>query len=161
MTEPSKGKEAGDVAPLHDRLWDLIRYQRGELLEAGLISQQEYADLVNRGSVSARRLESYDDLAARLSEVEAAGAEYIRRTDPVIACQTEPGPGGCGTCRMCVLERLSEVEAALSECLIGQPHGPERTAMDGRKAPEGCLCRWCKARRLVASKAAPTSGQSE
>jgi len=57
------------TAPLekqNQRLFDLVRYQRAELHEAGLISDQEYVDLVTeldgkmKGSIA--RLESYDQL---------------------------------------------------------------------------------------------------
>lgn len=37
--------------------------------------------------------------------------------------------------------------ASLEECLIQSPHDPLRS--DAR-VPDGCLCRWCKARRVVA-----------
>lgn len=64
----------------YQRIWDLVRAQRGELLDAGLITRREYAALLadetadkpGTGSPSPRRLESYDELRAenqRLREV--------------------------------------------------------------------------------------------
>jgi hypothetical protein len=47
-----------------ERLRDLVRYCRAELHDAGLISDEEFADLVKVGSESARRLESYDAMKA-------------------------------------------------------------------------------------------------
>ena len=46
----------------YQRMWDLVRHQRAELLDAGLITQDEYAQLLmtetektpNRGSPSPR-----------------------------------------------------------------------------------------------------------
>ena len=68
--------------PISDeRLWDLVRYQRGELLDAGLITLKEYTDLVSyetadkagQGSPSPRRLESYDAMRKRLDALDAPG----------------------------------------------------------------------------------------
>lgn len=61
--------------PLTDqRLWDLVRYMRSELLDAKLITREEFAALLNyetadapgQGSPSPRRLESYDAMRKRL-----------------------------------------------------------------------------------------------
>jgi hypothetical protein len=50
------------------RLTDLVRHQRQELYQAGLITDQEYSDLVMfPGSVD--RLGSYDDMKAALKEI--------------------------------------------------------------------------------------------
>ena len=57
----------------YQRLFDLVRIQRGELHEAGLISDSEYASLAEgHGSVS--RLESYDKAiqTARVDALEEA-----------------------------------------------------------------------------------------
>ncbi len=58
------------------RMWDLVRSQRHELHEQGLITNEEYGALVaeeterpGSGSPSRRRLESYDELRHR--EVKA------------------------------------------------------------------------------------------
>lgn len=53
----------------HDRWLDLIRQQRGELLDAGLITHEEYGRLVMVVEGSARRLETYDVLIAELEEL--------------------------------------------------------------------------------------------
>jgi len=61
----------------HVRLFDLVRYSRGYLHEADLITDDEYAWLCGAplakgaGSPSPRRLEDYDDLRAKLTEGEA------------------------------------------------------------------------------------------
>lgn len=57
---------AATLALLKDgnRLVDLVRYSRHRLHEEGLISDDEYAELVAIGSKSARRLEGYDVLIA-------------------------------------------------------------------------------------------------
>jgi hypothetical protein len=63
----------------YQRMWDLVRHQRAALVDAGLITALEYALLVSHestvtnaaGSPSPRRLESYDELRAKLAEVEA------------------------------------------------------------------------------------------
>lgn len=60
------------MIPLHDnrRLWDLVRYQRMELHDAELISDQEYADLASdHGSV--KRLETYESLRRDLASAKA------------------------------------------------------------------------------------------
>ncbi|WP_309386070.1 hypothetical protein [Cerasicoccus frondis] len=51
------------------RLFDLVRYARSELHEAGLLSDREYADLADDG-VSLERLERYTQLRARVEELE-------------------------------------------------------------------------------------------
>ena len=48
------------------RLYDLVRYCRGELHEEGLITDREYAEMASWGSASARRLEDYDEAVATL-----------------------------------------------------------------------------------------------
>lgn len=60
------------------RLFDLVRYMRSELHEAGLITDEEYAWLSGgsgmaqgQGSPSPRRLEDYDEVIARVKALEA------------------------------------------------------------------------------------------
>lgn len=61
------------------RMW-VVRYQRSELLDAGLIDRYEYAALCSdettdkpgQGSPSPRRLEGYDDLRKQLDAQRAA-----------------------------------------------------------------------------------------
>ncbi len=73
--------------PLNQRLYDLVRYQRHELQDAGLITEQEMADLILSGSSSARRLEDYDRLHARHArEIEKARLEAkIEELDRLLA----------------------------------------------------------------------------
>ena len=72
-------EEANGTKLTKTRLWDLVRYQRSELLNADLITREEYAALLTdetkdapgQGSPSPRRLESYDEVRARLTAAEA------------------------------------------------------------------------------------------
>lgn len=58
------------------RLLDLVRHQRGALLDADLITEDEYASLAaEQGAVA--RLEEYDAMRARLAAVEAKGARVL------------------------------------------------------------------------------------
>lgn len=69
----------------HQRMWDLIRYQRQELHTAGLITDDEYGELA-QDHPAVKRLEDYDKLAARLTELaqlvrEALVAEHAPKAD--------------------------------------------------------------------------------
>lgn len=58
---------------LHQRVWDLLRQQRMELLDAKLISEEEYAELATlKPSGSPRRLETYDAIRGRLEAAHKA-----------------------------------------------------------------------------------------
>ena len=68
---------------INDRLFDLCRYQRSELLEAELITYEEYNFLMHdcplaqgSGSPSPRRLESYDKIRDELTAARAEIAEW-------------------------------------------------------------------------------------
>src|SRR5688500_5811187 len=66
----------------NQRLFDLVRYQRGELHEAGLITDDEYAWLAAGvdGSQPARRLEDYDANIERIKTLEkyaTAVSQYV------------------------------------------------------------------------------------
>lgn len=87
------------------RLFDLVRYKRAELLSDGLITREEYAWLVsaptegkpNQGSISARRLETYDEMRKRLDELEAKQASLVREVrrqtcEDVLAAMEKVGP---------------------------------------------------------------------
>lgn len=74
------------------RLFDLVRFMRGELHDAGLITNSEYFWLVSNsditesgkgGSPSPRRLEDYDELAAKLEQANAKikNFEQLREGD--------------------------------------------------------------------------------
>lgn len=61
------------------RLFDLVRYMRSELHEAGLITDREYGWLCSeapmakgQGSPSPRRLEDYDEIRAKMKRMESA-----------------------------------------------------------------------------------------
>ena len=62
---------------LNQREHDLVRYQRQELYQAHLITEDEYADLA-KDHAAVRRLEDYDVLRAKLI---ASEAENRRLTD--------------------------------------------------------------------------------
>lgn len=68
----------------NQRLLDLVRYSRAELHEDGLISDQEYADLVEVGSISARRLEDYDEIKQSIIDLLkfVDFAIYDKKVDP-------------------------------------------------------------------------------
>lgn len=59
----------------NQRLFDLVRYQRSELHHASLITDEEYAELAMAGSQSARRLEDYDQVRAKITFLERELAE--------------------------------------------------------------------------------------
>lgn len=62
------------------RMWDLVRQQRMELLTADLITQDEYAALaVDHPAVA--RLESYDELRAAHAETRGQLAQAQRDTE--------------------------------------------------------------------------------
>lgn len=69
--KPSKPAFATDYA----RMWDLVRAQRHQLLDANLITREEFAALLSDepgpNSPSPRRLESYDELRAQLDTLRA------------------------------------------------------------------------------------------
>jgi hypothetical protein len=69
------------------RLFDLVRYQRGELFEADLITEEEYSWLLSEsplakgsGSPSPRRLESYDQVRAKITPLETALKEIAKQS---------------------------------------------------------------------------------
>jgi hypothetical protein len=74
------------------RLFDLVRYMRRELHEAGLITDEEYYWLCSsaplarnpdlNGSPSRRRLEDYDDLRKQLTTLQQEHEELLRRVSP-------------------------------------------------------------------------------
>jgi uncharacterized small protein (DUF1192 family) len=71
-----------------ERAFDLLRYCRDTLHQQELISDDEFASLVARGSVCARRLETYDEHEAR---IKALSAEVERLQKTVGAyCMQDP-----------------------------------------------------------------------
>jgi hypothetical protein len=65
----------------NQRQWDLIRYQRSELHTAGLITDDEYAELA-KDHAAVQRLEDYDavrtELSALRTRLETAGKDTTR-----------------------------------------------------------------------------------
>jgi hypothetical protein len=86
-----KLKERRRVGKLvHTRLFDLVRYMRSELLEAGLITEREYSYVLGEdplaqgvGSPSPRRLEDYDDIRNHLDSLEEASAMAVMNPNKV------------------------------------------------------------------------------
>lgn len=72
MTDWAKAQEKRRQKIILDnqRLIDLVRYCRHRLHAENLITDEEFADLVKVGSESARRLENYDWMRARIKELE-------------------------------------------------------------------------------------------
>lgn len=82
------------------RLYDLVRQQRSELLEAELITLEEYAVLADTNADAPRRLESYDEVRARAEQAEAALAvalDFVQhKADcPARFCVYCNTPGAC------------------------------------------------------------------
>jgi hypothetical protein len=75
-----------DDIKTNKRLFDLVRYQRSELLQAGLITEDEYLYLLadaplakGGGSPSPRRLEDYDEIRAKMKSMEKALGEIAQQ----------------------------------------------------------------------------------
>lgn len=96
-----------------DRLLDLVRYCRGKLHQEALITDEEYADLVNVGSSSARRLETYDGLMGQVREGHAEIKRLqnmVKDRDKLIACyRTGKTPSSV------LLDRIREEKLVLEE----------------------------------------------
>jgi transposase-like protein len=73
-----KELEKGMPINTSERLLDLVRYSRASLHEDGLVTDGEYAWLCGVGSQSARRLEEYDTLRARVKELVWAGDKMAK-----------------------------------------------------------------------------------
>jgi hypothetical protein len=78
--DPDTDDTMGKTIPITERrLFDLVRYMRSELQDAGLITMGEWTwlttgatpDVPGAGSPSRKRLEEYDELAARLAAMTA------------------------------------------------------------------------------------------
>lgn len=86
---------------LDQRLRDLVRHQRAELHAAGLISDEEYAELLSdHGSVD--RLHSYDALRERLRVAEA----LLWKSRTAIQRLAKPDPQGRVTVEDAILRRI-------------------------------------------------------
>jgi len=70
MTDEEKDRRIAELERRLQRMTDLVRYQRMELHETGLITDEEYAALVQvEGAVA--RLEGYDGVRKALAEERA------------------------------------------------------------------------------------------
>src|SRR4051812_38946345 len=78
-------------AKQHQREHDLVRQQRAELHEADLITTEEYAALAGeRGAVE--RLESYDEVIAKLRQAESKAKRFETALEKVKdSCTCKPG----------------------------------------------------------------------
>jgi len=63
--------EAKTLPKDQQRLYDLVRFARGYLHDSELITNEEYGALAETGASSARRLEGYDEIRAKLLAAEA------------------------------------------------------------------------------------------
>lgn len=80
------------------RQLDLVRYMRAELHQSGLITDEEFTWLLTaadegklgQGSISARRLEDYDQLRARLATAEAERDQWKERAEENIKLRWIP-----------------------------------------------------------------------
>lgn len=113
------------------RLHDLVRYQRSELHEAGLISDDEYAQLAQDHSAVAR-LETYDSMKAQIAALKAerdalrealklARTRIAHKFDCLAINPTEEWPEkGSTNFDGCSCE-ISVIDAALSTPASGEP----------------------------------------
>ena len=61
---PTSGTPATPLTASNQRMWDLLRYQRADLLSAELITMDEYDELA-KDHAAVKRLEDYDALKAQ------------------------------------------------------------------------------------------------
>jgi hypothetical protein len=104
------GKHLVAASMLHQRVFDLLRHQRSELLAADLITLQEYGwlsaeaaywsegdpEIPGQGSLGVQRLESYDDHTNRMRNMRL-GIGHAIVTCPV--CGPHPDQPPCATCQ--------------------------------------------------------------
>lgn len=76
MSEPQDNEQTPKMFANNQRVIDMLRFCRSELHEAELITNDEYAEIVQLGSASARRLEDYDELRTRLAAAESELVEW-------------------------------------------------------------------------------------
>lgn len=78
------------MAEQHQRMFDLVRYQRAELHQSDLITDEEYAMLCQEGATgemkgSVQRLETYDQLQTKCAELQERVMELEKQNQFVIA----------------------------------------------------------------------------
>jgi hypothetical protein len=112
----------------YQRMWDLVRQQRAELLDSGLITALEYAQLCTEetrntpgtGSPAPRRLESYDQVRAQLKtqrlEILVEVFQALTRC-PIVRCEDD-GKGDRLSMRR---QDLSAALARLNDGVIPTP----------------------------------------
>lgn len=128
----------------HKRLFDLVRYARSPLHDAGLVTDEEYAWLclaesTGDGSPSARRLEDYDELKRKLADAKAAIVSLDIAAEFTAECaRFDKLPAPNCACHLC---------APCSDCV---ENGSGREAMkaleDARSKPivQEALAEWEK-----------------
>lgn len=82
-------------------------------IEQEIANVKSWLDVTERGF--AFQQNQADKLEQELSEVEAASAEYIVRTDEELFCSEELT---CGTCRGCLIKQRDEAKAELNNLKI-------------------------------------------
>lgn len=82
LAEPAPAPKEPAQEPLHQRLFDLVRQQRMELHEAGLISDEEYMELA-KDHPAVERLETYDELRKQLAAAEERARQHKVYLDAV------------------------------------------------------------------------------
>lgn len=119
------------------RLMDLVRQCRHDLHENALITDEEFAALAMVGAESARRLESYDEVAAKLTnarqEVEALREERDEAQDSAMKWKGHSEAG------VVLIERLT-AEAVDAETVTG-PQMPAE-AYESPRAAIADAIRW-------------------
>lgn len=107
--------ERQERGKLHQRLFDLLRHQRGELHTVNLISNDEFAELA-KDHPAVDRLESYDAARERIAQLEALLQEKVienERLSAFFCGDHEACTSGAGdpaldntTCPVCLAEMV-------------------------------------------------------
>jgi hypothetical protein len=109
---------AESLAQRVERLFDLVRYKRSELHTDGLISDDEYAWLVQadgHSKESVKRLETYDEQAKRIGELETINIDWDKTWrqyyENAMTCGHPARFSTHDICLVCVLEASKSIEA--------------------------------------------------
>jgi len=103
-----------------DRLFDLVRYARGYLHEAELITDDEFAEILTTDSInSVKRLESYDEMRARVTVLEGARKEvlWFAREMEKRLCQNDHKGGWRSMSFHWLIERIEGEASELKEAV--------------------------------------------